>query len=525
MCGIAGVFSPAGRIGPDDVAAARRITAAQAHRGPDDAGSFEDSFIALGHRRLSIIDLSSAGRQPLSNEDSSVWVVCNGEIYNYRELTKDLEADGHVFRSGSDSEVLVHGYEQWGMTEMLRRLRGMFAFLLYDVRRKTCFAVRDRLGIKPLYHAIAPDGRWVFASEVKALLRSGLIGDAVNDDAVAGFLLMGSVPHPLTWRREVKCLEPGSYLEVSESGMRKECYWSAATGSAPAGEMRQVLATAVEQHLISDAPLGVFLSSGVDSTGLVALAHRAGIQARTLTVTFDEEDRNEQTAEIARHYGTEHNEVLVTAEDFLAEIPRVLAAMDQPASDGVNTYFVSKAAHASGLKAVLSGLGGDEVFRGYAHYASLAKYQREWNTFSRLPEAARRAGSSLAASLGAALGNEKWQRLRSLGDAAPESLYLAIRGFFDPESVQRLTGRSAEEIRRCVPVRMTESGRHSDDGDEPLSSRPVTAGCRCLPGWRGRWNPRPVSGPRSCGSGSRPSRRSSHAAWCQQTSPGGCDRR
>ncbi|HEY4087751.1 MAG TPA: asparagine synthase (glutamine-hydrolyzing), partial [Bryobacteraceae bacterium] len=366
-------------------------------------------------------------------EDASVQVICNGEIYNYRELRTELAGAGHRFRSESDSEVLAHGYEQWGMPGLLGRLRGMFAFVLYDARRKVCFAVRDRLGIKPLYYA-EQGGKVVLASEVKAIASDG----GIDPHAVAGFLLLGSIPHPLTWRKGVRCLEPATYLEISQNGLRSEPYWTVAGKSH--GEMRAVLSDAVERHLISDAPLGVFLSSGVDSTGLVALARRAGSRIRTLTVTFDEADHNEQTAEIARYFETDHSEIRITARDFVDEIPRILGAMDQAASDGVNTYFVSKAARASGLKTVLSGLGGDEVFRGYRHYAWLAKCRREWSVFAAMPGSLRRAGSALAASAGAALGKESWRRLRDVGDATPGSLYLALRGFFDSDSVEQLTG-------------------------------------------------------------------------------------
>ena len=433
MCGIAGVFSAAGNIGPQDIAYVRRMSDALTHRGPDDSGEFIDAHAALAHRRLSLIDLSAAGRQPLPNEDASVQVICNGEIYNYRELRKELAAAGHRFRSQSDSEVLVHGYEQWGMPGLLGRLRGMFAFVLYDAGRNVCFAARDRLGIKPLYYS-EQDGRIVFASEVKAIASEGRI----DPDAVAGFLLLGSVPHPLTWRKGVRCLEPAAYLEISRSGVRRELYWT--LNGKSHGEMRAVLSDAVERHLISDAPLGVFLSSGVDSTGLVALARSAGSRVRTLAVTIDAAGHNEPTADIARHFETDHSEIRITARDFMDEIPRVLAAMDQPASDGVNTYFVSKAARDAGLKTVLSGLGGDEVFRGYRHYGWLARYQREWNAFAAMPGSLRRAGSALAASAGGALGKESWRRLRDVGDATPASLYLAIRGFFDSNTIEQLTG-------------------------------------------------------------------------------------
>ncbi len=457
MCGIAGIFHPAGSLSPADIAAAAHMTQAQTHRGPDDSGTFHDAFAALGHRRLSIIDLSAAGRQPLANEDATVQVVCNGEIYNYRDLTRELEAAGHRFRSSSDCEVLVHGYEQWGMEGLLRRLRGMFAFLLYDAGHSALYAARDRLGIKPLYYAVAPDGRWVFASEVKALMQCGLADDTVDSDAIAGFLLLGSVPHPKTWHREVRCLEPGSYLEVSakaaeDTPTRMKRYWVPGMDTGGEESPSGVLTTAVGQHLISDAPLGVFLSSGVDSTGLVALARRAGLRVRTLTVVFDEAEFNEETKEIALRYGTDHSEVRVTSDDFLRELPHVLSAMDQPTADGLNTFFVSRAAHLTGLKTALSGLGGDEIFRGYRHYRWLEKYRQELNLFGHLPGVARSALASAAASAGTLAGRERWTSLRGLAEATPEALYRTIRSFFSPEVVGRLTGRGTDAILKCMPL-------------------------------------------------------------------------
>lgn len=466
MCGIAGIFDPAGNISPVEAAAAARMTAAQFHRGPDDSGAFCDTHVALGHRRLSIIDLSDAGRQPLGNEDGTIQVVCNGEIYNYRDLTKELVAAGHRFASSSDCEVLAHGYEQWGMDGLLRRLRGMFAFLLYDARRTVCYAARDRLGIKPLYYSQSKAGRVAFASEVRALTDSGCTGVETDPDAVSGFLLLGSVPNPLTWRKGIACLEPGNYLEVSSRSVRHFRYWS--PGDAPAlvnNDLRSTLDTALRQHLISDAPLGIFLSSGVDSTGLVALARRAGQRVRTLTVVFDEASFNEDTRAAAEHFDTDHTEVKVTGDDFMREIPRYLAALDQPTADGLNTYFVSKAAHESGLKTVLSGLGGDEVFRGYRHYHWLAKHHRAISRFSHLPPMLRASLAQASGAAGIWLGNENLGRLRSLGAGTLQSLYLTLRGFFAPDVVSRLTGRAGADVLSAIPQTMPGENAAGDTGD------------------------------------------------------------
>ena len=320
-----------------------------------------------------------------------------------------------------------------------------------DVMRFATALVLSRCIIR-----MSSDGRYVWASEVRALLRSGIARNHVDSAAVSGFLLYGSVPHPLTWHSDVRCIEPGTCLEISGHGASEIHYWSVkdVAGTRHADVPARTLAEAVGCHLISDAPLGVFLSSGVDSTGLVALARKAGAHLRTLTVIFDEADHSEETTGTAKHFETDHTQIRITAEDFMDELPHVLSAMDQPTADGLNTFFVSKAAHAAGLKTVLSGLGADEMFHGYRHYRWLEDYRREWNAFAHLPRFARRALAGLAASGGAWMGNESWGRLRGLTDATPASLYLAMRGFFAPDVVARLTGRSV--LQPAVP----ESAAH-----------------------------------------------------------------
>ena len=233
MCGIAGIFDARG-VSAQSAEAVSRMTAAQTHRGPDADGLYVGERAVLGHRRLSILDLSDAGRQPMSNEDGSIWIVFNGEIYNYRELRQELIAAGHAFRSGSDTEVLIHGYEQWGIERLLGNLRGMFAFALYDVRNGLTLA-RDRLGIKPLYYYRSAD-TLIFASEVKALLHSGIVPGNSDPEALIGFLLAGSVPAPLTTVQGVKCLEPGHYLVAGNSGCVVRKYWDLDTAARDAGE-------------------------------------------------------------------------------------------------------------------------------------------------------------------------------------------------------------------------------------------------------------------------------------------------
>jgi len=471
MCGIAGLIRSEG-IRPSDCAAVGRMMAAEIHRGPDASGLRSLGTAVFGHRRLSIIDLSPSGAQPMSNEDGSIWVTFNGELYNYRELRGELLAGGHEFRSQSDTEVILHGYEEWGTGGLLERMRGMFAFGLYDPMRGVVLA-RDRLGIKPLYYFI--DGeKLLFASEVKALAASGLVPNARDPRAIAGFLIAGTVPSPLTILRDVKCLPPGCYLTYQDGRIEIKKYWDLPfePDGAPISEAEfsGELDDAVSRHLMSDVPLGAFLSGGVDSAAVVAMASRAcSSPLRTLTVAFQEREQNEagEARKFADHFRAEHQEVLIISEDFRRELPKIFAAMDQPTNDGVNTYFVSQAARQAGLTVVLSGLGGDEVFWGYRHHRTV---QKAWRWLDHCPRPARRLAGIGAAALGKIRGRDGWMRLAYLSGSPRNGfpakrfgtsggLYLSLRGFFPPAQVARLLGiresavaeTAAEVAGGCVP--------------------------------------------------------------------------
>jgi asparagine synthase (glutamine-hydrolysing) len=460
MCGIAGILKVHSPTTPEDVAAVQRIMDGQNHRGPDDSGLYRDQQVVLGHRRLSILDLSPAGHQPMSNEDGAVWITYNGEIYNYRELRDELIAAGYCFTSRTDTEVIVHGYEEWGIEGLLERLRGMFAFALYDARSSRLILARDRLGIKPLYYwASASGGCVAFASEMKAMLRSSLVPNETDREALIGFLLFGSVPSPLTTVKGVRCLPPGHYLAVDHRGSALQRYWDVEYGSGDepprnaatiAADVHARLDDSVARHLVSDVPLGIFLSGGVDSIALTALASRAERSTlKTLTVVFEEKDFSEaeQARQMAGEFRTEHREVLVTSADFMRELPSIFAAMDQPTNDGVNTYFVSKAAREIDLKVVLSGLGGDEVFWGYQHYRWIAGYKNPVRWLSALPSLMRKATVNSASVYGRIRGQERWMRFASLSSRVPgEGLYMLVRGFFALEQIAQLLGLSRAEI-------------------------------------------------------------------------------
>lgn len=393
MCGIAGIFAYHDSAPAIDHLELLRIRDAMLARGPDGAGLWisADQRIGLAHRRLAIIDLTEAGVQPMSTADGRLHITFNGEIYNYRELRKDLEARGCRFRSNSDTEVLLHLYAERG-TEMVHALRGMFAFAIFDQHNQNLFLARDPFGIKPLY--FADNGKTIhFASQVKALLKSGKIDTTPAPAGHVGFYLWGHVPDPHTLFKGIKALSAGTSMLIDRNGCRTpKKFFDISAEFAKADELRLSLAPqeatdrlhaalrdSVQHHLIADVPVGVFLSSGLDSTMLTALAAEMGAgDLHTITLGFDEYrgTQNDETplAElVAQCYGTTHQTKWISRADFENEREHLLEAMDQPSVDGVNTYFVSRAAAASGLKVALSGVGGDELFGGYSSFRDLPR--------------------------------------------------------------------------------------------------------------------------------------------------------
>ena len=370
MCGIFGVFN-IDPSRPVDLQALRRMGQVLAHRGPDGGGLHTDGALGIGMRRLSIIDLKT-GNQPLANEDGSIWVVFNGELYNYRQLTAELLARGHRFSTTSDTEVLVHLYEEHGEA-CVDRLRGMFAFAIWDHSRRTLFLARDRLGIKPLYYAGTSTG-FVFGSELKAVAQSPWTSRGVDQRAVAAYLQYGYVPDPLSIVQGVAKLAPGHTLTVREgrAGVPRP-YWDATAffrnpppplGEEEASEtLWALLQDAVRSHLVSDVPVGAFLSGGVDSSTVVAImAAEVGVPVKTFSVGFREERYSElaYARRVAERFGTEHHELVVGPED-LGLLDDLLGAFDEPFADAssIPTYLVSRLARQH-VKVVLSGDGGDE---------------------------------------------------------------------------------------------------------------------------------------------------------------------
>ena len=374
MCGIFGFFGIEGEP-PAHVDVLDAMARAILHRGPDGGGAHCDGSLGIGMRRLSIIDLDT-GSQPLANEDGTVWVVFNGEIYNYRELRAELRARGHRFSTASDTEVIVHLWEDLG-ERCVERLRGMFAFAVWDAPRRTLLLARDRLGIKPLYYAETPQGL-VFGSELKALLRSPWIVPAVDHRAAALYLEYGYVPDPLSILQGVAKLLPGHTLTIRNGRVAESRrYWSSTpffSRGAPAHAEQRLwerLTDAVRSHLVSDVPLGAFLSGGVDSTTVVAImAKEMGVPVKTFSIGFREPGFDElpYAREVAHAFRTEHHELLVGPQ-HLGVLDDVLAAFDEPFADAsaIPTYIVSRLAREH-VTVALSGDGGDELFAGYDRY-------------------------------------------------------------------------------------------------------------------------------------------------------------
>jgi len=444
MCGIAGILGSS----PLDDAARQALPVmlrALRHRGPDDSGMWTapGSHAALAHARLSIIDLSPAGHQPMSTPDGRLTIVFNGEIYNHRGLRTDLEARGVAFRSNSDTEVILRAYEAYG-TECVAKLRGMFAFALWDERERSCLFARDAFGIKPLYLA-ERDGRLVFASEVRALIASGLVSRELDPVGVNGYFRTGSVPEPRTLLKDVRCLPAGHWARWRAGRLDARRYWTLdftpgeqATATAVSAT-RGALLDSVSHHFISDVPVGVFLSGGIDSTALVALARAVGrTELHTYSITFPDapNDEGALARRTAAHFGTTHHEWPLNAAAGMGLFQQFLAAMDQPSIDGLNTFTVSKFAREQGMKVVLSGLGGDELFGGYKSF-------REVPRLARLNRFLRRTGPVRAVAQ-AALGRARRAPLRRLGEmlgqpARLDTAYAALRGTFTPAEAAALT--------------------------------------------------------------------------------------
>jgi asparagine synthase (glutamine-hydrolysing) len=407
VCGIAGVYAFSPSAPPADRAELRTIRDHMTARGPDGYGEWfsDNGRVAFGHRRLAVIDLSGRAAQPMISADGQLVITFNGEIYNYRELRQDLESQGRVFRSDSDTEVLLHLYQAKG-TAMLQDLRGMYAFAIWDARKQALLLARDPFGIKPLYYTPTSitSGTFRFASQVKALLAGGQIDTSPNPAGHTGFILWGSVPAPYTLYRGIQALPAGHFMWVSGQGVSEPqpfCLITDILAHAANNPARGTKADALDAigaavrstitaHHVADVPVGMFLSAGIDSALITALSSVHGERPHTLTLAFAEyvgtpNDESPMAEQLAAQLGTRHATVMVRKADFAEQREQILAAMDQPSIDGVNTWFVAQAAASQGIKVALSGLGGDELFASYPSFPDLPRIRHLAQPFARWP--------------------------------------------------------------------------------------------------------------------------------------------
>ena len=475
MCGIAGIFSHQ-RNNINIEKSMQRMCENMQARGPDAVGYWSDpqAGLSFGHRRLSIIDLDIRANQPMSSDDGRHVIVFNGEIYNFQELRRSLEKKGEVFRTQSDTEVLLKLYKHEGET-MLTRLRGMFAFAIWD--RQTCslFMARDPFGIKPLYMAHCNQG-WLFASQVKSLLASGLVGTEPDPIGRAGFWLFGSVPEPRTWFRSITALSAGSWCKISKEGLLTgpQRFWDIADTwreapmcNANAAEaldvVRSAVTESVQKHLVADVPVGVFLSGGIDSGSLAGLMKDCGAESiQGVTIAFDEfkgkhEDEVPLASAIAKRYGIDHHVRKVTRQEFENDLPNIMSSMDQPSIDGINTWYASKAAAELGLKVVISGVGGDELFYGYPSFQQLPALVSRWQMLTCIPGLSTLAKLALV-QVARRSGNARWRWLTRQASTLYGAYWLR-RGLFAPDELIGLMGAefNCEALLDMDPSSLVES--------------------------------------------------------------------
>ncbi len=474
MCGIFGIVSP--RPADEVREVVRRGLRALAHRGPDDEGleifpASNGLTVALGHRRLSILDLSAAGHQPMRDELTGDWITYNGEVFNFREVRSRIH--DRPFSSESDTEVILAGLGSRGL-EAIKPWRGMFALAWWDRSREALVLVRDRLGIKPLYY-FQRGNELIFASEVRALLESGLVPRRISRIALKSYLAFGSVEQPLTIVENVYSVLPGHAATFVSGELTEQAYWTLNADAADSArdaidprELSGMLEEAVRLRLVSDVPVGVFLSGGIDSSSLVSLLSRVSDEpVNTFSVAFNEEDFSEQAyaERVAKRFRTEHHEILLTSDSVLKKLPRALAAMDQPSVDGINSYVVSEAVAGAGLKVAISGLGGDEVFAGYHFFRTLDRDETRLRRAQQIPRPLREAAAravALAASGNRATKVENLLRGDDLDEPVVRLhrmlftksqrellLHEETRSMVDVEDERRLRAWNEDQVERC----------------------------------------------------------------------------
>ncbi|MGB1251318.1 MAG: asparagine synthase (glutamine-hydrolyzing) [Candidatus Promineifilaceae bacterium] len=449
MCGISGLASISAEIS-QALQCVDRMTEHESHRGPDGSGcdliNQSNPTLAFGHRRLAIIDLSEGGRQPMVDSETGNTITFNGEIFNFQELRDQLTAAGAQFQSESDTEVILKLYARKGI-DGFRDLRGMFALAIWDVQQQRLVIVRDQIGVKPLYYWQDPaNGDLLFGSEVRALLASDRIPRQLDHDGLFSYLSYGSVQEPNTLIEQVWSLLPGHIMIWQAGKISIQRYWHALENQqrrpADLAEIKHLLTDAVERQLMSDVPLGAFLSGGIDSTAIVALMKQRSDRVKTFSIIFDETEFDERAyaRAAAKHIGVEHHELLLSGAMVKQGLNDAIGAFDMPSMDGLNTYFVSKITREAGITVALSGVGGDELFGGYSGYQKSLQVERWQNSLSFMPRGLSRLAGRLTMNLSR---SDKVQRVGEIVSADLHA-YFVSRKLFSNHQVQQL---SAVDIR------------------------------------------------------------------------------
>ena len=447
------------------------MTNSLAHRGPDDSGTViirekspEPVEVGLGNRRLAILDLSPLGHQPMQDPEAGNWVAYNGEIYNFREVRSKLESEGARFRSQSDTEVLLKAYARWG-EKCLAEFRGMFAFAIWDARRHRLFIARDAMGIKPLYYS-TQGNCFLFASEVRTLLGTGMIPRKLDRRGLLNYLRFGSLYDPITLVEGISALPAGHSLTWENGKVSVSRYWDLAAEkpSGPPGqrefaELNEVLDESVRLQMVSDVPVGVFLSGGIDSSALAGILSRDGFKLHTFSIVFREADYSEAEYSrlVARKFGTEHQEILVSQRDALEAIPGALHAMDLPTIDGINTYLISRQTRAAGVKVALSGLGGDELFAGYSTFRTVPQMERFAGFWKYVPHAARVPFAGAFAALAPASDQNRKLAALARGNGNLLHPYFLSRQLFTPAQSEGLLSWNADALEEQASVPLREA--------------------------------------------------------------------
>lgn len=447
------------------------------HRGPDASGQWESSGLGLAHTRLAIIDLSDAGRQPMQDVSGRYTLTFNGEIYNYTQLKAELS--GYPFRTQTDTEVILAAFSHWGAA-CIPKLNGMFAFALWDEQEQQLWLVRDQMGIKPLYYHHDPlSGRLVFASEIRALLATGLVKPQLDADSLANYLRYQTVHTPYTMIAGLKMLPPASWLCIGQAGIQEQRYWQPQRDPRPGLDatdwqalVRRQLRQTIAQQMTADVPFGAFLSGGIDSSVIVALMAEVSSQpVKTFTVTFDEAayDESQYARMVSERYHTEHCDIRLKANDFLNLLPEALSAIDHPSGDGPNTYVVAKATRAAGITMALSGLGSDEVFGGYAIFRQIQSLEsRPWLLHS--PWWVRRLVAQMWGSLQPTIAGAKIAAVLSQPQLRWTTAYPLFRQVFLDPQIEALLTRPQLPNNRVAQWLQSPGSGHLP-ADWPLTSR------------------------------------------------------